>query len=31
MKNYIPHGYQQYVTDKMIELPHMGAWLDMGL
>lgn len=31
MKNYIPHGYQQYVTDKMIELPFMGAWLDMGL
>lgn len=28
---YKPHGYQQYVTDKMIELPFMGAWLDMGL
>lgn len=28
---YNPHGYQQYVTDKMIELPFMGAWLDMGL
>ena len=31
MKNYIPHGYQQYVKEKMIELPFMGAWLDMGL
>ncbi len=31
MKEYKPHGYQQYVTDKMIELPFMGAWLDMGL
>ncbi len=28
---YKPHGYQRYVTDKMVELPHMGAWLDMGL
>ena len=31
MKEYKPHGYQQYVTEKMIELPFMGAWLDMGL
>lgn len=31
MSEYRPHGYQQYVTDKMIELPFMGAWLDMGL
>lgn len=31
MRDYIPHGYQQYVKDKMIELPFMGAWLDMGL
>ena len=31
MREYKPHGYQQYVTDKMIELPFMGAWLDMGL
>ena len=28
---YRPHNYQQYVTDKMIEIPFMGAWLDMGL
>lgn len=28
MKNYVPHGYQQYVKEKMIELPFMGAWLD---
>lgn len=28
---YKPHNYQQYVTEKMIELPYMGAWLDMGL
>jgi SNF2 family DNA or RNA helicase len=31
MKDYIPHGYQQYVKEKMVELPFMGAWLDMGL
>ena len=31
MKEYKPHRYQQYVTDKMIALPFMGAWLDMGL
>lgn len=31
MKDYVPHNYQQYVKDKMIELPYMGAWLDMGL
>ena len=31
MKDYIPHNYQRYVKDKMIELPYMGAWLDMGL
>ena len=31
MEEYKPHGYQRYVTDKMIELPYMGAWLDMGL
>lgn len=31
MQKYKPHGYQRYVTDKMIELPYMGAWLDMGL
>ncbi|MBO5639137.1 MAG: DEAD/DEAH box helicase [Oscillospiraceae bacterium] len=31
MREYRPHGYQRYVTDKMIELPYMGAWLDMGL
>ena len=28
---YQPHGYQQYVKDKMIEIPYMGAFLDMGL
>lgn len=31
MKEYRPHKYQQYVTEKMLELPYMGAWLDMGL
>ena len=31
MVEYRPHDYQRYVTDKMIELPFMGAWLDMGL
>ena len=31
MKDYVPHNYQQYVKDKMIELSYMGAWLDMGL
>ena len=28
---YKPHRYQQYVMQKMIEIPFMGAWLDMGL
>ena len=28
---YKPHNYQRYITDKMVELPCMGAWLDMGL
>ena len=31
MRTYVPHGYQTYVADKMVELPFMGAWLDMGL
>ena len=31
MREYKPHGYQKYVTEKMIELLYMGAWLDMGL
>ena len=28
---YKPHRYQRYVTDKMVEIPYMGAFLDMGL
>ena len=31
MQRYEPHGYQQYVKNKMIEIPFMGAFLDMGL
>ncbi len=28
---YIPHSYQQYCEDKIIELPNIGLLLDMGL
>lgn len=28
---YIPHSYQQYCEDKIIELPYIGLFLDMGL
>lgn len=28
---YIPHSYQQYCEDKIIELPNIGLFLDMGL
>lgn len=28
---YIPHGYQQYCEDKIIELPNIALFLDMGL
>ena len=31
VREYRPHGYQQYVTEKMIDIPFMGAFLDMGL
>lgn len=26
-----PHAYQQHCTDKIIELPELALWLDMGL
>lgn len=28
---YIPHSYQQYCEDKIMELPFIGLFLDMGL
>lgn len=28
---YVPHSYQQYCEDKIIELPYIGLFLDMGL
>ena len=28
---YIPHGYQQYCEDKIIEIPNIALFLDMGL
>lgn len=28
---YVPHGYQKYCEDKIIELPYIGLFLDMGL
>lgn len=30
-KVFEPHGYQEYMIEKMIELPAVGAFLDMGL
>ena len=31
MKEYIPHGYQAYCRDKIIEQPKVALFLDMGL
>ena len=31
MREYRPHDYQRYVTDKILELPAIGVFLDMGL
>ena len=28
---YIPHNYQDYATNKILELPKVGLFLDMGL
>lgn len=28
---YVPHSYQQYCENKIIELPYIGLFLDMGL
>lgn len=28
---YIPHNYQEYATNKILELPKVGLFLDMGL
>lgn len=30
-KDYQPHGYQIYSTQRMIDTPYLGAFLDMGL
>lgn len=29
--DYKPHGYQQYMIDKIIEQPRLGLFVDMGL
>lgn len=29
--NFIPHKYQQYAIDFLIEKPYSGLFLDMGL
>lgn len=29
--NYFPHDYQKYCQDKIIEIPYIGLFLDMGL
>ena len=31
MKTFIPHGYQSYSIQRMIDTPKIGAFLDMGL
>lgn len=31
VKEYTPWAYQEYCHKKIIELPHIGLWLDMGL
>lgn len=28
---FVPHSYQRYCIDKIIELPYIGLFLDMGL
>lgn len=28
---FIPHNYQEYATTKILELPKVGLFLDMGL
>jgi len=28
---YIPHDYQKFAMQKLIELPEAGLFLDMGL
>ena len=31
MKTFVPHGYQSYSIQRMIDTPKIGAFLDMGL
>ena len=31
MAEYRPHRYQQYATDRMIDTPTLGLFLEMGL
>ena len=31
MKTFVPHGYQAYSIQRMIDTPKIGAFLDMGL
>ncbi|MEG0785153.1 MAG: SNF2-related protein, partial [Christensenella sp.] len=28
---YVPHNYQSYCQDRIIEMPYIGLFLDMGL
>lgn len=28
---YVPHPYQQFAAEKIIEIPNIALWLDMGL
>lgn len=31
VKQFSPHGYQQYCIDCILGIPYVGLWLDMGL
>jgi len=31
LKKFVPHGYQQYVIDKILEIPKIGVFLDPGM
>lgn len=31
MGKYIPHGYQAYCRDRILDTPHIGLFLEMGL
>lgn len=31
MDNFIPHKYQRYCINRIIDEPNIACWLDMGL